>query len=347
MDPTENDTRLAKLAQATPSTSPAFTLVARMRTKVSRESVKASLRTLLRLANRPYATDRDLLDFPWHKLAYSDVATIRGLMLTRYAPATINRHLSALRGVLKESWLLGLLPLEEWSRIRAGIEQVEGSYKLAGRMLTPEEQVRLVEVASKRPGNKGVRDGAIIAVALATGLRRFELASKLLIGSVQGDYFVPESLGLNILGKRNKPRLIPLTWAAPYFTRWMALRLGAAPKQDEPVFCRLARRPSFNRKAPGKIQHQQGISPSGMGVIIDGIAEEAGVKDFSSHDLRRTYVSTLWDLNVDAKTIADLAGHDSIKTSQGYDRRNEKRLFDAAKRILSPFDVMKDNSGGK
>lgn len=52
----------------------------------------------------------------WHELRHSHVNTLRGRLQQLYAPATANRYLSALRGVLKEAWRLGLLDRETVER---------------------------------------------------------------------------------------------------------------------------------------------------------------------------------------------------------------------------------------
>ncbi len=46
---------------------------------------------------------------PWERLRYQHTAALRTWLAGRYAPATANRHLAALRGVLREAWRLGLV----------------------------------------------------------------------------------------------------------------------------------------------------------------------------------------------------------------------------------------------
>src|SRR5262245_28597749 len=58
----------------------------------------------------------DALSCPWASLRYQHTAAIRAALAERYAPATANRMLAALRRVLTECWRLGLMPKEDADR---------------------------------------------------------------------------------------------------------------------------------------------------------------------------------------------------------------------------------------
>src|ERR1700737_411648 len=51
---------------------------------------------------------------PWHRLPRAHVLKIRGLLEEHYQPATANRMLSALRGVLSECWQAQLISIEDY-----------------------------------------------------------------------------------------------------------------------------------------------------------------------------------------------------------------------------------------
>ena len=47
---------------------------------------------------------------PWHELRFAHVAALRSQLADRYAPATANKYLSAIRRTCRQAWLLGLMP---------------------------------------------------------------------------------------------------------------------------------------------------------------------------------------------------------------------------------------------
>ena len=55
------------------------------------------------------------LFFPWWEIRYQHTQAIRQYMIEHYKPATVNRKLAALRGVLKQAWLLGFMSAEDIS----------------------------------------------------------------------------------------------------------------------------------------------------------------------------------------------------------------------------------------
>lgn len=66
-------------------------------------------------------------------------------------------------------------------------------------------------------------------------------------------------------------------------------------------------------------------------------ATAAGIADMSDHDLRRTFVSDQLDAGADIATVAKLAGHSSVTTTQRYDRRSDRAAENAAAFINVPY----------
>ena len=53
---------------------------------------------------------------PWGRLRYAHTQAVRTHLAATYAPATANRMLAALRGVLREAWRLGQMSGEDFHR---------------------------------------------------------------------------------------------------------------------------------------------------------------------------------------------------------------------------------------
>jgi integrase/recombinase XerD len=76
------------------------------------------------------------------------------------------------RGVLKESWMLGLVAAEDDHRA-AGVQGVKGTRLPAGRGLAAGE-LRALFAATVDGSPSGARDTALVAVLYGGGLRREE-----------------------------------------------------------------------------------------------------------------------------------------------------------------------------
>ena len=264
--------------------------------------------------------------FPWHRLRYSHTQAIRQRLIETVSErtskplsaATVNKALAALRGVLREAWRLGLMSAEELARA-TDLQPVRGSRPLRGRALEPNEVAALFNCCMRDASAAGPRDAVVLALGLAAGLRRAEIAG-LTLNDVDLDREV-----VRVHGKANKVREVPVKSGTLEAIRaWLAKR-GAEPG---PLVCPVSRagRVTINPLAPQAILR-----------VCEKRGREAGIEQFVAHDLRRTFISALLDRGVDLSVASDLAGHSSPVTTKRYDRRGERARHAAASTLVVPY----------
>lgn len=261
----------------------------------------------------------DCLTLNWSVVRYQHTAAVRGRLLDKYAPATANRILSALRGVLEQTWLLGQMSAEDYHRA-ARLSPVNGETLPAGRELLAEEIASLIQNCIEDESPIGIRDAAIISILFGAGLRREEITKLDL-----ADYS-PEDAKLMIRGKRSKQRMAYLgEGALAALVNWLELR----GEDTGPLF--------VAAKKGGSLRLGRRLSPQSIYYLLKIRAKRAGVKPFSPHDLRRTFVSRLLDAGVDIAIVAKMAGHSNIQTTARYDRRPEEAKQRAARLLEIPY----------
>lgn len=261
----------------------------------------------------------DILACNWSALRFQHTAAIRAQLAGHYAAATANRMLSALRGTLQAAWRLGQMDGEDYYKAR-DVGSVKGETLPAGRALSSGEIAALMAACENDPTPAGARDAALIAVMYPGGLRREEVADLDLV-----DYD-PETGALTVRhGKGNKARINYLAnGAGRAMADWLKMR-GSAPG---PLFYPINR---GGHITPRRITNQAVYN------TLQKRGDEARVKDFSPHDLRRTFISDLLDAGADISTVAKMAGHASVNTTTRYDRRPEAAKQKAAGLLHLPY----------
>jgi integrase len=283
----------------------------------SRPSPEGALTTMARTLTSG-ACDLDTI--PWEAMRYQHTAAVRAWLAQRYAPATANRHLAALRGVLREAWRLALIGAEDYHRA-ADLPGVKGTTLPAGRMLNRGELRALFgSCASDKVPTVGARDAGLLAVLYGGGLRRAEAVALDL-----ADYD-PESGALAIRsGKGNRARIGYATGGAQgAIAAWLDHRgrgLG-------PLFC------PVNKGGRPEVRRMTGQAVLD---ILNRRAAKAGVAPFTPHDLRRSFISDLLDAGADIAAVQQLAGHANVTTTARYDRRGERAKKKAAELLQVPF----------
>lgn len=315
---------VALLAGPVSVASPAAAYLAAQGSLQTRRTYRAALIRLAALAGATAPPEA----IPWHLLRYEHAARLKAeLVAADLAPATINLHLSVLRGVLQTAWRMGLIDAEHYHRV-ASIKGIKASPPLSGRALRGVELAALF-AACEGPRLIDTRDAAIVALCAGGGLRRAEAAA-LNRGDVAHPVIAVRA------GKGRKARdaaMPPAAWSR--VRRWMvateARHAGPfARRPDDPLILQC---PKGGRVTRGR------LSPKGLRLAIGRRAELAGIGVVGAHDMRRTFVTDWLGAGVDTITVARAAGHASTDTTARYDRRHTEALTAAAELVPFPADL--------
>lgn len=308
-----SQTRALILADAVPlERHPAAVYLARL-APGSRRTMRGSLEAIAELL----IGQADARALDWSALRFQHTAAIRARLAATYAPTTTNKMLSALRGVLKAAWRLGLMDAEQYHRA-ADLEAVRGERLPAGRSLTGGEIAAIFAACARDPSAAGARDAATLAM-LRLGLRRAEVA-----GLAVGDVDLA-SLSVRVTGKGRKQRLVPLTeGAAAALGDWLALR------GDDPGPLLLA-----VNKGGRVLAH--GLTPQAIYDLLRRRTAEANVTSCTPHDWRRSFASDLLDAGADLLAVQRLMGHANPSTTSRYDRRGEAAQRKAVDLLHVPY----------
>ena len=294
--------------------NPAAVYLASLPSPESRRTLGATLKVLAGLLSGGTA---DAARIPWGAVRYAHTAAVRAALLQRYRPATANKYLAVLRGVLRSAVRLGQMDLASY-QAATDFKGVKGETLPSGRALAPGELRALVRACLEGPGPGGARDVAVMALLYGCGLRRAEAVS-LALEDVDLEGGV-----VTVHGKGRKDRTAHVPPGAKHaLARWAATR-GPDPG---PFLCPVDK--------AGRVTVRS-MTSQALYLTLQKRATEAGVAAFSPHDLRRTFVSDLLDAGADLATVQKLAGHADPGTTARYDRRGEAAKAKAAGLIVFP-----------
>jgi site-specific recombinase XerD len=251
--------------------------------------MKAALSTIAKFFGK------GLPEMRWQDLGYEQAQQLRSYLAGKYKGRTSNRMIAAYRGVLKASWRLGQMTTEQYTRA-ADVKVIRVSEPPAGRRLGLNELKKLVSAGNDQ------RDMAIICMLYAVGMRRFEL-----VGLLAGDY--DRAIGqVTIRGKGNKTRQVVVAkgWRKP-IEDWLD---AYKPQPSDPLF-------------PSRFQgtDREPLSLTGLSYVVEQRRKLANLQPFTTHDMRRTFITNLIDSGADLVVVKRIAGHSNINTTASYDRR--------------------------
>jgi len=231
------------------------------------------------------------------------MAFIQRLQKKGLSMRSITRALVALRGLyryLSQEGYLEVNPLEDMELPRLS--------STLPRVLTVQDVERLLAQPDAE-GPRGVRDGAMLELLYATGMRVSELVD------------LPTS-GLNlevgfvtVRGKGGKERIVPIGEVAME-------RMRSYLEHGRPVILK-------GRESPYLFLNNRGarLSRQGFWKILRTYALQAGItKRISPHTLRHSFATHLLERGADLRFIQAMLGHVDISTTQVYTHVNQEYL---------------------
>jgi integrase/recombinase XerD len=158
----------------------------------------------------------------------------------------------------------------------------------------------------------GARDGAMLELLYATGLRVSELVSlRLQQVEFKGDY-------LTVNGKGSKVRAVP-------FGKWAREKLLRYIQETRPRLLKGRASPFLFLNRSGRALTRQGFWK-----MIRGYARAAGIdKKVSPHTLRHSFATHLLEGGADLRSVQSMLGHADISTTQIYTHVDASRLKQA------------------
>lgn len=271
---------------------------------------------------REFMRGRDMLD----RAAVADFKT--HLEESGASPSTINVRLAAVRRMVDELAVLGIIPIHE----AMYIQRVKGAKRRGTRqgLWLSTKQVNTLLRKPDLGTVKGRRDLAILAVLVTCGLRRSEVAN-LPIGSMvqREDYWV----FLDLEGKHQRLRSVKIPGPVKgAIDIWLELRPDTSA--TDPLFVSMAK---------GGRMTSRPIGPQAIYELVQHYGALIDVPELRPHDLRRTFARRALKAGAELRAVQLDLGHSSAATTETYVASGED-LDDRATDFLN-FRIPKPTNG--
>ncbi len=220
--------------------------------------------------------------------------------------STLSRKTASLRAFTSWAHERGILPSDP----ALALATARAEQRLP-QVLNRNDAERLMEHARSRARDEGsvaLRDWAILETIYATGIRVSELCGLELTSLERA------SATLRVVGKGNKERVVPLTpIALVAIERWLGQGRPALAHDDSGSALFIGER---GKRVDARIVRS----------MIHREAARAGVPDVAPHALRHTAATHLLQGGADLRSVQEILGHSSLRTTQRYTHVDADRL---------------------
>jgi tyrosine recombinase XerC len=239
-----------------------------------------------------------------------DVNVLRAWLARQHADgrsrATLARRTAAVRGFTAYLRRRGLIAQDPGLLLGTPKRRQE-----LPRVLAQDEAARLLDEMNAE-GSLGLRDRAVLEILYGTGVRVGELCG------LDIDDLDTDRRTIRVLGKGAKERTVPIgDPAARAVETW--LRVG------RPVL-------ATGRSGPALFLGARGgrLQPtSARRIVHTRIAEVGDVPDLGPHGLRHSAATHLLEGGADLRSVQEILGHASLKSTQIYTHVTPERLKQA------------------
>lgn len=217
--------------------------------------------------------------------------------------STITRKLSSIRSFHRYLASERIVDLDISRKIRK-----PKTKKTLPTVLNLTEVEKMIDLTYQSDDALSLRNQALIELAYGSGLRVSELMDLKI-----SDLHLNKGL-VNILGKGNKERIIPLNenTVLALQTYIIDARPILKPKKNDVLFVNKFGNP---------------LSRVGFFKLIKKLAEQSGIqKKVSPHTLRHSYATHLLEHGANLRTVQELLGHEDILTTENYTHVSRKHI---------------------
>ena len=159
----------------------------------------------------------------------------------------------------------------------------------------------------------GLRDRAILETLFSTGLRVSELAK------LNRDHIDLERKEFGVVGKGSKPRVVFLSDQA---VEWIERYLESRSDMFNPLFIRYSRGVDM-----AKDGERMRLTPRSIEMAVAKYARMCGIAvKTTPHTLRHSFATDLLSAGADIRSVQEMLGHESIRTTQVYTHVTDRQL---------------------
>jgi len=184
------------------------------------------------------------------------------------------------------------------------------------------DQIERLLNSPKISNNAGLRDRTILETLFSTGLRVSELVN------LNRDQIDLERKEFGVKGKGNKLRVVFLSDTA---AQWIERYLRARKDHFKPLFIRYSGAVDI-RKSGEKMR----LTARSIQNIVSKYAKKSGLPiEATPHTLRHSFATDLLISGADIRSVQEMLGHESIRTTQVYTHVTNRHLKEVHKAFHS------------